>query len=82
MTDMLDQSSPDGFDATRDPATMTPPQRRREIAAILARGVHQLPIGRSGCLLKSSGKGDHASCVPGVCRRSRCRCRRCASRTP
>ena len=31
MTDMLD-----------DPATMTPPQRRREIAAILARGVLRL----------------------------------------
>ena len=31
MTDMLD-----------DPATMTPPQRRREIATILARGVLRL----------------------------------------
>ena len=31
MTNMLD-----------DPATMTPPQRRREIAAILARGVLRL----------------------------------------
>ncbi|MFP4356240.1 MAG: hypothetical protein ACLFUJ_14065 [Phycisphaerae bacterium] len=31
MTDMLD-----------DPAVMTPPQRRREIAAILARGVLRL----------------------------------------
>ena len=31
MTDMLD-----------DPATMTPPQRRREIATLLARGVLRL----------------------------------------
>lgn len=42
MTDMLDPSSPTGFDVTSDPATMTPPQRRREIAAILARGVLRL----------------------------------------
>ncbi len=29
-------------DATRDPAAMTPEQRRREVAAILARGVLRL----------------------------------------
>jgi len=29
-------------DATRDPAAMTPDERRREIAAILARGVLRL----------------------------------------
>lgn len=29
-------------DATRDPADMTPDQRRREVAAILARGVLRL----------------------------------------
>ena len=41
MTDMMD-----------DPAAMTPPQRRREIATILARGVVQwrdrLPPGACG----------------------------------
>ena len=42
MPHMPDPSSPVGFDATRDPAAMTPPQRRQEIAALLARGVLRL----------------------------------------
>jgi len=43
MTDMLD-----------DPAAMTPPQRRREIAAILARGVLRL----SQCAQTSPVSGE------------------------
>lgn len=30
------------YDATRDPATMSPDERRREVAAILARGILRL----------------------------------------
>ena len=37
-----DHVSTGGVDATRDPADMTPDQRRQEIAAILARGVLRL----------------------------------------
>ena len=39
MSDLLDQSSPTGFEVTSDPAAMSPSQRRREIASILAQGV-------------------------------------------
>lgn len=49
MTDMLDLSSPVGFDVTRDPATMTPPQRRREIIDLLGAAAALsacLPAGR------------------------------------
>ena len=42
MSDMPDLSAPLGCDATRDPAAMTPEERRREIAALLARGVLRL----------------------------------------
>ena len=42
MPDMLAPPSPVSFGVASDPADMTPPQRRREIAAILARGVLRL----------------------------------------
>ena len=71
MTDMLDQSSPTGFDVTSDPAAMSPSQRRREIAAILARGVlrlrqcrentHDSPLSRT--VEKSSESGRN--CLDG-----------------
>ncbi len=42
MTDTLDPPSPAGLDVTCEPAAMTPSQRRRELAAILARCVLRL----------------------------------------
>ena len=59
MTDMLDPPSPVSFGEASDPATMSPSERRREIATILARGVLHL---RQCC--DSGAMRDYLAPVP------------------
>jgi hypothetical protein len=53
MRHTLDPPSPVSFGVAGDPAHMTPSQRRREIAAILARGILRL----RRCGKTSAGSG-------------------------
>ena len=54
MRYMLDPPSPVGFGVPSDPAVMTPSQRRREVAAILTRGVLRLRQCRDNLLMAGS----------------------------
>ena len=61
MSDSPEPSSPIAFDSTRDTAAMTPEERRREIAALLARGVLRLRRTPSSRPSRASEKSAESS---------------------